>query len=288
MARVRFTPTGKVYLYAECSGEQHRARILPDGTVSNPHHDSDADAVMLALGAAPHGCAVAMRMVEAARESLAALSGRQDPPGVRFHRRGQWGTQGDWSDGVYCNRSCQRSLGHLASPAHATLRHQAPGRAVARLTQWLAEQNGESEVLDTWGRSNPQLVTARYLDAADKILGRGQRYGFGVGMRMGGVRVEWLASLAGALSPGYLPPHGDKFASFVNTLIGARNIDPLVVAGFVNAGFRSHIYTYAKANVTPADALEVFRANYGERSLAEFMSDGENPHAVIARVRSAR
>lgn len=275
-------------------GTEHRFTISLDGTVTNPHHDPEEDAVIEALGGALHPCGTLGRAYTAARVCFDALTGTHDVPGLKkTQRRG-------WTDGTTCP-SCTRDARHLATPVHQAARLGTDRHATLTLLRWLTRRNrvlnpdlhvnpiraswrttsdGLQEAFgDSPGVSSQlvsfrslmldSLVTPRYVSIAREIVGGSPKAV--ATLRNTGVRVEWADELLRRTQPRALR-YAREHNSLLPTSIGAaRNVPAREVARYLNAGVTAHFHTYYTRQVTPQQVIAVYKATNGATTLADLL-----------------
>lgn len=286
-------------LSVTCQGGQpHSFSITADGEVSNPHHDAEQDAVMLALGAERHNCARVELAFQVAQICYDASVGVRDVPKARHLGRG-WITEGRAVRCPNCRRT-GNTVGHVSSLMHllndfgvSDLKRQA-----GTLLAWLHRVKGPSTVLtgqsaldgllegesSTWLTPH-ELMTPEFVRLAVAVLPHLSGFDL-VRMRDGGVRLDWLADLLPRLTAvgrRHLA-EAEHTDAYVAALTGARNLPAQKVASFLNAGVRSNIYTYIKENISPEDALAVYRANEGQTNVRALMAaNGLSAAQVVSR-----
>lgn len=275
-----------------CGDTEHFFRADLAGNLFDSAHDADEAAVMVALGGRPHACGCAVQALHAARIAYKAAIGQEDNPSARFRRRTGWTT------GETACPSCSsynNSIEHINGVEHQLsvqgLQEYIP--AAKNLLRWLHRRGENSTVLRTRqdfiqafprdGRS-PYLfgrrwfLTPEFIDLALQIVG--DHYGQVEQMRRNGIKIQWLRLLVTNLE-------NDTKVKISNRnrpsgLLKARNVDPLTVAKFLNAGIYDHIHTYARAHVRPEQVLAVFRATRGSKTLAEFLDEGLTAPQALA------
>jgi hypothetical protein len=293
------------------AGETHTVRITTDGQITNPHHDLEADEIILALGGEPHPCGRAVVAFEIARDIYRARAGERDVPNVRGKHGTGWRPRGEGCPD--CTRY-SRPMDHFLTPSHqAHVRNVSDlAHPISILVRWLvrnsnaglAYTNGDviatdfPALLDSL-RSNRftsyqkgLVLTPAFVEAATTVLGA--HLGDIYALRSLGVRVEWLRTLTAGLNrsaKAHLVARATasrtrySTTSKVSTLLNSvRNVDPATVAKFLNAGIYAHIHTYARAHVRPAQVLAVFNATGGDTTLADLMNEGLTVQQALRRV----
>lgn len=284
------TRNHKAYFTVGCIDAQtHGFTIALDGTVSNPHHDAEQDAVIAALGGQLHPCATAQRAYVAARACFDAMAGIRDVPQMRRSpRRG-------WTDGHMCPR-CPAPSGapHLATPVHQASRLGTTTRDTETLLRWLNRNNAQGPlprigsapadeaILQALGLvggegsrwlwlARKAFLTPRYIALAAPLVGNDpQRI---IVLREGGARVEWLAEILRSTEPNALRRLRQVSERFPHSLAAARNVDPHTVADYLNNGVTAHFYTYASHRARPKQILAVYHATGGATTLADILRD---------------
>jgi hypothetical protein len=280
------------YFSLPCGDTEHFFRADLDGNLFDSAHDPDEAAVMVALGGRPHGCGCAVQALHAARVSYKAAIGQEDNPLARFRRRTGWTT------GATSCPSCSsynNSIEHINGVEHQLcvqgLEEYIP--AAKTLLRWLHRRGENSTVLKTrqeFMRAFPRdsrspysfgrrwFLTSEFVDLALNIVG--DHYGQVEQMRRNGIKVQWLRSLVANLDNEAKVKISTR--NRPSGLLKARNVDPVTVAKFLNAGIYDHIHTYARAHVRPEQVLAVFRATRGRKTLAEFLDEGMTAPQALA------
>ena len=305
-ASVRVRRDGATFTVPCLEGERHIFVMNPDGTFINSFHDAEADQVAWALGASRHPCGRAALSYSTAEIIFDALTGKRDVPGLKHTARN------GWRDRCEC-QTCQPNLTYVPSQEHVTsMAHQAARTGtdpalVREMFRWI-EQNARSRrrlppprtredyrvafarigvdsrsEQDRWFPIFQQsLITPQFVKAAVPFVGATP--GDVHALRIGGVRVEWIRSLAAHTTRSavaYAHEHNGMLAS---TLAASRNVDPVLVARFLNAGVTAHFHTYSRAHARPEQVLAVYRATRGEKSLADMLGEGLTVHAAMREV----
>lgn len=289
-------------------GETHKFTITTDGVITNPHHDAEDDAVILALGGQAHPCGLTTVAYRAARESFDAENGIRDVPGLRYHNY-------RWRDGGTdrCpTGGCGPSIDHISSVKHRSVTLGADITAARTLFNWLLRNNGiESTVsarrverraeliallsehgLPPNGANQflSNLITPAYLGAALKIVPDSthmsvrDRHQEILDLRNGGITLDWIRTFAEHVSPGAVQNGMQAGRTYYKSLKHARNVDPIKVARLNNAGIVSHFYTYVKAGATPEQVLKVYKATNRTTALADLLNEGLSIPQAITRV----
>jgi hypothetical protein len=295
---------------ATCNdGAVHRFTISIDGTITNSHHEADEDSIIVALGGEPSACGKAVQVYQAARDTYNAYAGIADVPGIRWSRRRGWhvNSQEATCPDTYCGS--RNALTHSSSVSHLIF-----SRGIARSTEdpntrlilnagatfnrWLHRNLGTAQPYATLGemmrahnitvgrhhtrmRINRSVITRQFVDNAVRIVGANPIRV--LSLRDNGISLGWLTKLVAELNPRTLR----KVRAHENietALQGARNVDPVIVAGFLKAGVYSHLHTYARSHARPSQVLTVYRATNGRQTLADLIEEGMSVHEAIASV----
>lgn len=268
-----------------CGGENHSFRMNVNGEIFDSTHDPDETAVMVALGGRPHICGCAIQAFKAAVISYRSAIGCEDNPAARFRRSTGWLTG---------EQSCD-DCSHMGNTiAHVnSIEHQLASQDLSdfipmakTLQRWLHRRGESPKVLKTryelrqafprghhlslGNRERQMNLTPEFINLALTIVG--DHYHQVEQLRRYGIKVQWLRSLVNNLTDGAK----DKIArrNRFSGLHKARNVDPSIVAAFLNEGIYDHIHTYARAHVRPSQVLAVFRKTRGSKTLADFLEEG--------------
>lgn len=300
MAATVRTRLGTAYFVVDClGGQEHRFTMTLDGQVSNAHHDTEQDAVLLALGGAPHPCNLAQRAHTAAREIFEGLAGEHDLPSLTR-------TRGGWRDGHQC-RDCSRSLEHLHTTKHRASLHGTHERLVRTLLAWM-KRNSDKHCFSAADATRPtteflaaaravspdfsparfrfavrgSIITAPFVrEAAPFSSGKFENVALARGE---GVRVEWLRELGAQVRPDALAHALRGDGTLLKTLARSRNVPARAVASYLNAGVTAHFYTYHRAHARPDQVLAVYRATGGRTTLADLLSRGMSVREAMVSV----
>lgn len=275
-------------------GQIHRFTMSADGTLDNPHHDADEDAVIAALGGAPHPCGRAHLAYQAALIAANASSGRSDDPAARYSQRS------GWRSGEPCP-TCRGTAEHVNSVAHQlhlrgiddlhrpaeTLRrwiernHPAP-RPYRKTSELLADFPRLNVDSSRWlGVYRNDLLTRAFVTAGTVEIGMSIHDV--ISLRRSGISTQWLTALADQLSPQAKRKLRGRMNRKVAVLAAARNVSPSVIAAYLNAGIYGHLHTYARAHAQPADIIAVYRAE-APGTLADMLRAGMTVHEALVAV----
>jgi hypothetical protein len=275
-----------------CGDTEHSFRADLEGNLFDSAHDPDEAAVMVALGGRPHGCGCAVQALHAARISYRAAIGLEDNPSARYRRRNGWAT------GEATCQSCssyENSIEHVNGVEHQLSIQglQEYISAAKTLLRWLHRRGKNATVLRTrqelrnaFPRSSrlPYVSARRWCLTPEFIeLGLaivGENYHQVDQLRRNGIKIQWLRTLVANLDSSAKTKIGNR--NRFSSLAKARNVDAVTVAKFLNAGIYDHIHTYARAHVRPEQALAVFRATRGRKTLAEFLDEGMTAPQALA------
>jgi hypothetical protein len=265
-------------------GAEHRFTIDIDGTVTNPHHDREDDAVIAALGGEPHPCARAETAYRAARTIHDSRAGRADDSAMRRtrpYRRSQ--------QPCPAPAHCSTIPEHVHSVVHQTNVADIPEllHPTRILLGWMERNDptrtllAHAQILDPtqnverWQAEFSVVeahITAAFSTAARRLLGN--QPDSILRLRRDGTTIQWLAAVNGHVTnrtATRLRAHVNH-AHLAFTLAAARYQDPRKVAALLNGGVTSYLCTYVKANVTATQVHQV-RARTGQ-SLAHLLDQG--------------
>lgn len=269
-------------------GATHTVAIDTGLRLYSSGHDLESEDVILALGGnINHPCREALRHFGAACDVARAAAAIDDTPETTWDV-----PRAAWMDTA--TPGCRGCHGRESTPTHlSSITHLAAARRLdpnilTPAVEWLqhhAPTLQPAAVTNTGGVP----ITGPYRAAATHILthcnpGEPGSIERGVAhLRRGGVRTGWLRDVAGNL-PDRVPGLG-SVPQLVRAIASARTIPPHLVAAYLAAGIRSHIYTYAKAGVSPADVAAVWEASGRRQPLALHIHAGHDPAPIIARAR---
>lgn len=308
------TRADRAVLTVQCTDvEPHRIIISSGGMMQFDHaHNAEHDAVMQALGAEPHACQQAASAYRDARDIYRAATGVADRDDLYLARRNS-GTV--WQSRNPCHACAQwtypsmssMALTHLNSAGHLAAVNNTSESAIRTLVRWMVRHSRRQHLFTREGEPTlsasairefhlparnpwPHLwVTDDYLHAAAMFsfhAGGSENFIRHVrGLRTGGVKVQWLTSVAAALTPRTRERIVREPIS-ISALIGARNLTPDKVARYINAGIRANYYTYARVNAQPEQVLAYYRATGERRTLADDLRSGITIPDALARISS--
>lgn len=304
-------------VHVDCHDEQHVVRVSLDGEITTSH-DRDLDAVLVALGEAPHPCQVAENSYRAALEIDRVTRGLADPAGLRAV-----GTNRRWETTTPCPQ-CLRNrpnhptpvgtsvLTHFIHPTHLAATMHADATLITHFTKWLSRRITDPDRIPPQrSRNTPAaaecfrqllghpltpydrhtwLLTLRYLEAFTTVAGlpaANRTPVYPLVTRYRGLRAEWLTELASAVTPQAINravhAHSNDHDWWLRSLFAARNIPAATIARYLNHGITTHLYTYAKYQATPEQILAVYRATNGQATLADYLNNGTSiPDALTA------
>lgn len=265
----------------------HRIFVTLDGNIIYTSHDTELDNVLTGLGAAEHGCNVALHTYRAAYDIRATYTGERDPD-LHFVNNKWFARDPNTKERLRCSHSlCGGPICHLSHYAsishHAEIRN-AQEHDVQYILNWWKRHNrlGYTEGTNR-GTSSHYLVSPRYRRATATVFGRNNVAHNATMLRTQGIRAEWVTLLAKKLPNTYKPPVGaDPTAQLIRALGAARNLDAQKVAPYMAAGIRSHFYTYITQHVTPVDVLYMYHCYQGKQSLADHIKKEIDPYRVIS------
>lgn len=306
-----------------CGEEMHTVTANLDGTMVLHHHDADAEAVYAFLGGEITACQRVANMMEAVLDADRARRGIATIPGYTFVRRTSgWGPHETWTSATAprCHQCASRSrgrtaagevssrtphYGHLLSPGHIAEAHDLPLALVRKTATWVTARIADPDRLTaTKARalareyagalSSSQIrdynLTPRFMRVVSRLpgtLAHAPQFA-ALDIARAGLTAPWLAALLEEVTPAALT-RAHNFhngVNFVKALASARNIDPRLVAQFINGGIYSNFYTYAKFRVTPAQALQVYRVSEGNYNLATALRSGLSLSQALSEARA--
>lgn len=295
----------RAFVTVACSdGQPHRFSIELDGTSSNTFHAPDEDAVITALGGQPSACGTILRVFSIVRHIHAAQAGVRDIPGLRYGTRRGWyqrnGIEVPTRSG-FRNHISMRQASSIPFQLNA---HGIPHdyrRAANTMLSWIA-RNSEplipietNETLAALGVEVParftnyalqwQLITPAFVTAAKDLVG--PKIIKILELRQEGLTVQWITELAETLTA-RAKRRLRRRDGIARALGCARNLNPRLVARFLERGIYSHIHTYVRASATPDQVLAVFQASNGERTLATLLEQGMTVTDAVARYGQSR
>jgi hypothetical protein len=272
-------------LTARCDTGIHKVTLTITGDITT-EHDVDVDAVTSALGGPLHPCGQGIASFHAAHAILDAVTGTHDLPGLK------WTARKGWSDGHACAtcRNYESGLSHLLSPGHQASRTDGDTHVTRILYGWLTRY--DTRLATPPDRLNPAIKAAlnqidptasdlfihadrvlhpEYITAAARIVG--PHATAIIALRDSGVTVDWIRALARRTRVSAARHAQTTNTTLPRTLIASRNVNPTIVADYLNAGITAHFHTYARVNATPADILAIYR-NANGRTLADLLAEG--------------
>lgn len=287
------------------NNEQHTFVVNFDGTVLNSYHNAEQDEVIVALGGDLHPCGKALKIFEAALEVYKAETGVADFSAAKYYTRSGWGTP----RGCSCPRRGY-GIAHINSMQHVLAEYNLTdnNRTARTLLNWLRRNSEGSQVFKNFAEliasypsfevpeysypnnrySNSMnlanfMLTPSFMEAGLTIFDNNPNIVYKLRAEKG-IKVDWIKKVAENLKRSTVRKIKNiNQESFINSLVGARNMDPVKVASFINAGIYANIYTYIKNNATPEQALTVYKATNGSSTLASMLREG---HSIPGAVRS--
>jgi hypothetical protein len=285
MSQIRTRTRGsKATLKIECSNEAHEVCINLNGEIESKH-DNDADQVLMALGGEIHSCGRGVNSFQAAKTLSKIMAGETDLATLRYNN-----VKG-WYDSKTC-ANCPNSsfrLSHYYSLDHLAATFSADKTTIRTLYKWIirkdasiSEKISNNKTIKTMLKTlddeaifpsiNGLYLSRTYIDSAKKFTGNDPSKI--VEMRLNGITVEWikkLAELVNDSSAEYAQKNNHKLYT---SLSKTRNVDPTLVAKYINSGIVTHFYTYSKVDAHPKDILTIYRNTKGSKTLAELLNNG--------------
>lgn len=301
----------KAYFAIPCSnGEIHSLVLSLDGEAesSSGSHNFEEERVIAILGGQPSACAKVQTIYNTALTVFKAKYGIEDPDGLSKLSRDEY-----WKS----SKSCFSCVSNSGSGGNSTLKHYSSishqsdtngvgdsQDMVARLVQWFERRQ-------LFGVSNQSLVFSGELNYFSRyIIARGISVRSKIMLTPSFVllaelfvgknpkeiialrkiaTIQSLTQILDEIGRNKIISIGNKMARGTNNknlgsmLLANRTVPTHIIIDFLKAGIYANIYTYYKNNATAHQALRVYNASNGLKTLKDYLSEGVSPRdAVLA------
>lgn len=301
----------KAYFVVPChDGESHSTVLNLNGEMESRigSHNFDEERVIEILGGAPSNCAKIHRIYTAALLSYKAKYGIADPVGITSNSSDEFWRSTEVC--FYCRQSTQGSrmseLQHFASAAHnaccAGVGEYTP--LVKRLIGWferksllgidsqsalsfdipelayMARQFGSSDAAfnESFCITRRYLLTPNYVRIAEKFVGKNAA---NVLALRSYVPIQRLTTILEEVGESNILIIKDKMRrknglskNFATMLSANRSVPTSVIIDFLKAGIYANIYTYSNNDATAHQAVRVYSASRGVKTLKDYLLEG--------------
>jgi len=295
----------KAYFTVPCGeGETHSVVLSLDGTFCsrNGEHNFEEEQVIEMLGGEPSNCAKVQKIYDTALISFKAKYGFADADDLYTISSDEY-----WKSDTPCSActnyrgsgSVSKSISHFASVDHvAEIKGVGDYKSLAkRLVKWLERNQlmgvdtdsdlkyeGElSYIAESlfYVRASKHGLTPRFVTLAEKFVGQNA---MSIIKLRNVATIERLTSIINEVGENKIRLIGNKIRrnsngrkDFATMLVANRVVPTHVIIDFLKAGIYANVYTYSKHYATAHQALRVYNASRGEKTLKDYLAEGVSP-----------
>jgi hypothetical protein len=299
----------KAYFTVPCGeGGVHSVILNLNGTFysRNGEHNFEEEQVIEMLGGEPSNCAKVQRIYETALISFKARYGFEDPKDVYTISSDEY-----WKSDIVCSScanyrgsgSVSKTILHFSSVDHvAEVKGVGAYKSLAkRLIKWFERNNlmgvdAESDLKYVGAlsyineslfsvRTTKHGLTPRFVTIAEKFVGQNAA---NIIKLRNVATIERLTSILNEVGESKIRLIGNKIRrnsngrkDFATMLIANRIVPTHIIIDFLKAGIHANIYTYSKHYATAHQALRVYNASGGEKTLKDYISEGVAPRDAV-------
>lgn len=299
----------KAYFALSCSdGAEHSAMLTLGGEVISRHnsHNFEEERVIEMLGGEPSNCAKIRNLYDVALIHYKGKFGIADPDNVFTISSDEY-----WKSDLSCprcvnyqgNGSTSQRLSHFYSVEHLAYIKQSSEHIaiIRRLVSWFTRNNlyginpgnalaydGEFAYVRTspiFHIANKVSLTPNFISLAEKFVGRNAT---DIIKLRNVATIQRLQTILEEVGENKIRAIGKKIKrnsagqkTFATTLIANRVVPTHVLVDFFKAGIHANIYTYSKHYATAHQALRVYNASGGSKTLKEYLEEGISPRDAV-------
>lgn len=302
----------KAYFTLPCSDGVNHSLVLSLNGESESRigsHNFEEERVIEILGGEPSSCAKIRKIYDTALVVFKAKYGIEDPTGLTKLSRDEY-----WKSEESCS-SCTQASGRRSNSTlkhYASIVHQSELNSVIeyqnivkRIVQWferrglfgvtstslsfIGDQSYFETYINTRGISvrSAIMITPAFVSLAELFVGKKSKEIIalrkvstvqGLQQIIDEVGRAKIISIRNKMS---LRGSADK--TLGSMLVANRIVPTHIIIDFLKAGIYANIYTYYKNDATAHQALRVYNASNGTKTLKDYLSEGVSPRdAVIA------
>lgn len=299
----------KAYFTVPCGEDEVHSVILNlDGTFysRNGEHNFEEEQVIEMLGGEPSNCAKVQKIYETALISFKARYGFEDPKDVYTISSDEyWKTDSPCSScaNYRGSGSVSKTILHFSSVDHvAELKGVGDYKSLAkRIVKWFERNNllgvdATADLIYTGNlsyineslfsvRATKHGLTPKFVAIAEKFVGQNA---MNIIKLRNVATIERLTSILSEVGENKVRLIGNKIKrnsngrkDFATMLIANRVVPTHVIVDFLKAGIYANIYTYSKHYATAHQALRVYNASGGEKTLKDYIAEGVAPRDAV-------
>lgn len=302
----------KAYFTLPCSDNETHSLILSlNGEAESRigSHNFEEERVIEILGGEPSSCAKIHKIYDTAIIVFKAKYGIEDPSGLTKLSRDEY-----WKSEQSCS-SCAQMSGRRSNSTlkhYASIVHQSELNGVVeyqnivkRLVQWFERRglfnvnatsllfDGEQSYFGTYINSrgisirSSMMLTPAFVTVAELFVGKKSKEIIALRKVSTVQRLQQIVDEIGRNKVisirNKMASRGGSDKTLGSMLVANRIVPTHVIIDFLKAGIYANIYTYYKNDATAHQALRVYNASNGSKTLKDYLAEGVSPRdAVIA------